>query len=117
MIPNSIVYPYNFVNRRGIPLIESAGTEVTTTNVVISIANRAFRFLDDRGVFLFRMNQEIPAAGTALPVMFSWTGFQQKFTQNVTLVGGAAATGANLADTGVYLVYYDKAANLIQLIS
>ena len=117
MIPNSIVYPYNFVNRRGIPLIESAGIEVTDTNTVITIANRAFRFLDDRGVFLFRQNQTIPAGGAALPVIFSWTGFSQSFTQPVTLLGGTAATGTNLTPTGVYLIYYDKAANLIQLIS
>lgn len=117
MIPNSIVYPFNFVNRRGIPLIESAGVEVTDTNSVITIANRAFRFLDDRGVFLFRLNQTIPAGGDTLPVIFSWTGFSQTFTQQVTLLGGDNATGANLAETGVYLVYYDKAANLIQLIT
>lgn len=117
MVPNSIVYPYNFVNRRGIPLIESAGVEVTTTNSVVTIANRAFRFLDDRGVFLFRLNQAVPAGGATLPVIFSWTGFSTTFTQAVTLIGGDPATGADLAQTGVYLVYYDKAANVIQLMT
>jgi len=73
MIPNSVVYPYNFVNRKGIPLIESSAVEVTDTNVIITIANRAFRYLDDRGVFLFRLNQAVPTG--ALPVIFSWTGF------------------------------------------
>ena len=115
MIPNSIVYPYNFVNRRGIPLIESSSVEVTDTNVIITIANRAFRYLDDRGVFLFRLNQAVPTG--ALPVIFSWTGFTQTFTQAVTLLGGDAATGADFVSAGVYLVYYDKAANLIQMIT
>lgn len=117
MIPNSIVYPYNFVNRRGIPLIESSSIEVTAENTVITIANRAFRFLDDRGVFLFRLNQAIPTGGTTLPVIFSWAGFTQTFTQPVTIIGGSPATGADIAEAGIYLVYYDKASNLIQLIN
>lgn len=117
MIPNSIVYPFNFINRRGIPLIESASAEVTDTQVVITITNRAFRFLDDRGVFLFRLNQPIPAGGEALPIIFSWTGFLQTFTQPLTITGNAAATGDQLGGTGIYLVYYDKACNLLQLMT
>lgn len=117
MIPNSVVYPYNFVNRRGIPLIESAGVTVNDDNVVITIANRAFRFLDDRGVFLFRLNQAIPEGSDTLPVVFSWTGFLQSFTQPLTLVGGANATEEELEGTGVYLIYYDKSCNLLQLMT
>lgn len=116
MFPNSIVYPYNFVNRRGTPLLESTAVETTDTNVVITIANRAFRFLDDRGVFLFRLNTEIPAAGDALPVIFSWTGFTQTFTQALTTTGGAAATGTSFSGPGVYQIYYDKTANLLQIL-
>lgn len=112
--PNSVVYPYNFVNRRGIPLIESSGIETTDTQVIINIANRAFRFLDDRGVFLFRLNQ--PIEGT-LPIIFSWTGFQQTFTQPLTLVGNVEATATNLSESGIYLIYYDKAANVLQLMT
>ena len=117
MIPNSVVYPYNFVNRRGIPLIESAGIEATDTQVTITITNRAFRFLDDRGIFLFRLNQAIPEGSEALPVVFSWTGFMQSFTQPLTLVGGTAATGEQLTGAGVYVIYFDKAANILQLVS
>lgn len=115
MVPNSIVYPFNFVNRRGIPLIESSNVEVTDANTVITIANRAFRFLDDRGVFLFRLNQAAPTG--VLPVLFSWTGFSQNYTQPVTLLGGEPATGADFVEAGVYLIYYDKSANLIQMIT
>lgn len=117
MFPNSIVYPFNFVNRRGIPLIESAGITVTEDNITITIANRAFRYLDDRGVFLFRLNQAIPEGSDALPVVFSWTGFMQTFTQPITLIGGAAATGAEFEGAGVYMIYYDKSCNLLQLMT
>ena len=114
--PNSVVYPFNFVNRRGIPLIESAGIETTDTQVVITIANRAFRFLDDRGVFLFRLNQALPDSST-LPIIFSWNGFMQTFTQPLTLINNEPATAAQLTGSGVYMIYYDKAANLLQLMT
>lgn len=117
MIPNSVVYPFNFVNRRGISLIESSAVTADTENVAITIANRAFRYLDDRGVFLFRLNQAIPTDAAALPIVFSWSGFTQTFTQPLTVVGGDAATGAQLTGTGVYLVYYDKASNTLQLMT
>lgn len=117
MVPNSIVYPFNFVNRRGISLIESSAVTADTENVTITIANRAFRYLDDRGVFLFRLNQAIPTASAALPIIFSWTGFTQTFTQPLTLVNAAPATGAELTGPGVYLVYYDKASNTLQLMT
>lgn len=115
--PNSVVYPFNFVNRRGIPLIESAGVEATDSQVTITIANRAFRFLDDRGVFLFRLNQAIPEGFDDAPIVFSWTGFMQTFTQPLTLIGNNPATEEEMEGTGIYLIYYDKTANLLQLMT
>jgi hypothetical protein len=100
-------YPFNFANRNGIPMIESTSVEVTTTNVVIKIPNRAFRFLNGTGLILFRLNTEI--TNTTLPIIFS----SNDFTQSLTLVGGVNATGADIAATGIYLIYYDKGANLM----
>ena len=102
-------YPFNFANRNGIPMIESTNVTTTDTNVVISIPNRAFRFLSGTGLILFRLNTEI--TGT-LPIIFS----SNEFTQPLTSVGGTAVTGADLAGTGVYLIYYAKDANLMQLV-
>ena len=106
-------FPMNFCNRMGIPLIESANVEVTDTNVVITLADRSFRWLNQKGTILFRLNQEIPAAGATLPVVFS----VNDFTQSLTNVGGAAITGSNLPGMGVYFIYYDKDANLMQLLT
>lgn len=103
-------FPFNFANRNGIPMIESNSVEVTTTNVVINIPNRAFRFLNGTGLLLFRLNTEI--TNTALPIQFS----SNSFTQLLTTVGGTGATGTNMASTGIYLIYYDKNSNLMQLI-
>ena len=47
-------YPFNFSNRRGIPMLESTSVEVTDTNVVLNLPNRAFRGLNDHGIILFR---------------------------------------------------------------
>lgn len=104
-------YPFNFANRMGIPMIESTNVQVTDTNVVINIPNRAFRFLNGTGLILFRLNTEI--TNTTLPILFS----SNEFTQPLTLVGGDAATGTNISQIGVYLIYYAKNANLMQLIS
>jgi len=104
-------YPFNFANKMGIPMIESSSVSVTDTNVVINIPNRAFRFLSGTGLILFRLNTEI--TNTTLPILFS----SNEFTQPLTLVGGVAATGADIAAVGVYIIYYDKNSNLMQLIT
>ena len=104
-------YPFNFANRNGIPMLESNSVTVTTENVVISLPNRAFRFLNGTGLILFRLNTGI--TNTSLPIIFS----SNEFTQPLTLVGGDVATGTVLSDTGIYLIYYDKNANLMQLMT
>lgn len=104
-------YPFNFANRNGIPMLESTSVETTTTNVVINIPNRAFRFLNGTGLILFRLNTEI--ADATLPILFS----SNEFTQPLTLIGGTAATGSDFSAVGVYLIYYDKNSNLMQLIA
>ena len=106
-------YPINFSNLRGIPLIASTSVNVTDTNVVIGIPRRAFRGLADSGIFAFRLTQEIPAAGATLPVSFS----SADFLQGLTLVGGTNATGDNITSTGVYLIWYDKCASSMQLLT
>lgn len=118
MFNDSVKYPFNFVNRRGIPLIESSSVTTDDTNAIINISNNAFRFLETRGIFLFRLNTEIPTAAATLPIIFSWTGLNgQSRTQSLTIVGGDPATATQLSGTGVYIIYYDKSANILQLIS
>ena len=103
-------YPFNFANRNGIPMLESNSVITDSTNVIISIPNRAFRFLNGTGLILFRLNTEI--TNTSLPILFS----SNEFTQPLTTVGGEAATGANFSAVGIYLIYYDKNSNLMQIV-
>ena len=104
-------FPFNFANKMGIPMIESSSVTVTDTNVLVNIPNRAFRFLNGTGLILFRLNTEI--TNTTLPILFS----SNDFTQPLTLVGGTAATGTDFSAVGIYIIYYDKNANLMQLIN
>lgn len=106
-------YPFNFSNRLGIPMIESGNVTATDTNVVINIPNRAFRFLNGTGLILFRLNTAIPTGSETLPIVFS----SNEFTQPLTLVGGNSATGAEVSGTGIYLIYYAKDCNVMQLIN
>jgi hypothetical protein len=95
-------------------MLESSSVTVGTDSVVITLPNRAFRWLNDKGVVLFRLNQPIPEGTTeTLPVVFS----SNDFTQPLTNVGGTAITVAQVTGTGVYLIYYDKNANLMQLLT
>ena len=106
-------YPFNFSNRNGFPMIESTNITVNTDNVVIGIPKRAFRFLNGNGVILFRLNTALPDNAGTLPILFA----SSEFTQPLTLVGGASATAEQLSGAGVYLIYYDKGANLLQLMT
>ena len=106
-------FPVNFSNLRGIPMIASSSVEVTTDNVVIGVPKRVFRGLADSGIVAFRLTQEIPAGGAALPVLFS----SNEFLQTLTVVGGTPATGAQITPVGVYLIWYDKCASTMQLLT
>lgn len=106
-------FPVNFSNLRGIPMIASTSVEVTTDNVVIGIPRRAFRGLADSGILAFRLTQAIPAGGAALPVVFS----SADFLQQLTVVGAIPATGAQITPAGVYLIWYDKCASSMQLLT
>lgn len=106
-------YPFNFANRLGIPLIESTNITVNEANVVIGIPRRAFRMLNSNGIILFRLNTELPTSAGTLPILFA----SNEFTQPVTLIGGDAATAEQLNGTGIYIIYYDKSCNLLQLMT
>lgn len=106
-------FPFNFANRNGIPMIESSNVTVNDTNVIINIPNRAFRFLNGTGLILFRLNTVIPETANSLPILFS----SNSFTQPLTLTGGVAATGEQMNGTGVYLIYYAKNSNVMQLMT
>jgi hypothetical protein len=40
-----------------------------------------------------------------------------EFLQTLTTVGGTPATGTQITPTGIYLVWYDKCASTMQLLT
>ena len=110
----STFYPINFCNRNGIPMMETSSVTVNDTNVTFTLTNRSFRFLNDKGILLFRLNQVIPS-GTdeSLPIIFSTNDFDVPLVN----IGGTPITVGLMSLPGVYLIYYDKYANLLQLMT
>lgn len=105
-------WPYQYTNINGIPAIQSRGVKVTADAV-----NFTFRPDWDRnpfrGLILVNIVDEIPSGtDTSLPITFTMAGN----TSNVTVAGGANLTVADFSGTGVYLVYYDRFSNVLQLI-
>ena len=105
-------FPWQYVNINGIPTIK-------TQTVVVSDTAVTFKFAPDfdgrpfRGLILVYISEAIPTGTTAtLPVQFSMAGT----TSNVTVAGGAVVTVADLPGTGIYLVYFDRWADILQLI-
>jgi hypothetical protein len=95
-------------------MIESTSVTVGTDNVVFALPDRVFRWLNNKGVILFRLNQQIPTGTTdTLPIVFS----ANDFTQPLTNLGGEAITVAQIPSTGIYMIYYDKDSNLMQLLT
>lgn len=95
-------------------MMETSSITVNEDNVVFTLTNRSFRFLRSQGLMLFRLNQAIPeGTTTTLPIVFSSNGFEQGLTN----VGGTPITVAQLSNPGVYLIFYDKCANLMQLMT
>ena len=105
-------YPYQYININGIPTIK-------TQTVVVSDTAVTFKFAPDfdgrpfRGLILVYISEAIPTGTTTtLPVQFSMAGT----TSNVTVAGGATVTVADVPGVGIYLVYFDRWADTLQLI-
>lgn len=107
------VWPFQYVNQRGIPTIKSQGVTVSATSVDFKF-NPDWNSRPFRGLLLVYLADEIPTGTTTtLPIRFSMAGT----TSNVTVAGGANLTVADLPGVGVYLFYYDRFSDTLQLLN
>ena len=105
-------WPFQYVNINGIPTIQSRSVTVSETSVDFKF-NPDWNSRPFRGLLLVYLADEIPTGTTTtLPIRFSMAGT----TSNVTLAGGANLTVADLPGTGVYLFYYDRFSDTLQLL-
>ena len=104
-------WPFQYSNINGVPRIKSRKVTVGTETV-----DYGFRPDWDLNAFsglLLVYLTDLPEGTTeTLPVRFIMAGN----TQNVTLAGGTNATVANFPNPGVFLVFYDRIDNILQLI-
>jgi hypothetical protein len=106
-------FPRQYVNINGIPTVKSQ-------NVIVSDTSVDFKFNPDwdrrpfRGLLLVYLSEAIPeGTTTTLPIRFSMAGI----TSNVTMAGGDNLTVADLPGVGVYLVYYDRFTDILQILN
>lgn len=109
------INPYNYMaNRAGIPRIQATGVTVGTASVQYTFDAREYFARDYSGLVLVRVNAAIPAGTTTtLPIVFTSSAGEQA----VTAYNGAAVTVANVAGTGIWLMYYDREAGTLQMLT
>lgn len=105
-------FPAQYSNINGIPNIKSRRVTVGTETVDFGF-NPDWDRNPFRGLLLVYL-VDLPSGTTdTLPVRFVMAGN----TVNLTLAGGANATVADVPNPGIFLVFYDRVDNILQLIS
>lgn len=103
------------VNQLGIPTVSSNSVTVGTTQVAFDFNNHPTVGQPFRGLVIVRLNQPIPTGTTTtLPIVFTSDN-----SNTVSLVGfnGDTITVADIAGTGIYLVFVDNQSNTVNLLT
>lgn len=103
-------------NRVGIPCLEVMSINVTDTNVVFNFAEHPFFRNNFQGLFLVRNLQTFTAPASPLPVQFATIGVPgtEIAAKNV---GNVDLLSTDFDNTGIYIFFYDRPTNTLQLIS
>ena len=110
-----MINPIFYVNRNGIPTLDSQGVTVTATDVQFSFRNHRYVGAPYRGLVIIRLSQAIPTGTTAtLPIVFTSEGNSPRA---LTGYNGDPITVGDLPGTGVYLVWYDQSSGVLQLMT
>lgn len=106
--------PYQYINKRGIPTIKSTGVNIGTDAVTFTFNADTSYGNPFRGLLLVYLANSITSGTTTtLPIKFS----SSAGTKAVTTNSGADWTVADVAGEGVYLFYYDRVADVLQIIA
>lgn len=105
--------PFRIVNRNGEAYVVSSGVSVTADAVVFGFPAHSFAGRNYIGTVYVELAQAIPdGTTTTLPIVFETNGVQQA----VTTYNGEALTVADVSGTGVYVLWYDKQTNRLQVL-
>lgn len=110
-----ILPAYINVNRSGIPALRSLSVAVTATQVSFDFNNHRNIGAPFRGLLIVNLAQAVPDGTTAtLPVVFTSDGGN---AQPLTTFNGDPVTAAEIAGTGIYLVWYESQTDTLQLLT
>lgn len=111
-----MLLPINInVNRGGIPCLRSTAVTVTATDVRFDFNSHPNVGGPFVGLVIVQLPQPIPAGTTdTLPVVFTT---ETGNPANVTTFDGANITAADIAGTGIYLLWVDTQSGVVQLLT
>lgn len=106
--------PYQYINKHGIPTIKSTSVTIGTDAVTFNFNADTSYGNPFRGLLLVYLANTITSGTTTtLPIKFS----SAAGTKNVTTNSGVNWTVADVGGEGVYLFYYDRVADVLQIIN
>lgn len=112
---STLLPPFINVNVNGIPALSSLSVSVSATQVAFDFNNHRNVGAPFRGLLIIRLAQAIPTGTTdTLPIVFTSAGGN---AQPLTTYNGDAVTVADIAGTGVYLVWFESQTNTLQLLT
>ena len=111
-----MLLPFNInVNVNGLPCLRSTAVTVSTTEVRFDFNSHRNVGRPFVGVVVVQLAQAIPdGTTTTLPIVFTTEGGNPA---NLTTYDGANVTVADIAGTGIYLVWVDTQSGVVQLIT
>ena len=102
-------------NVNGIPAISSNSITVGATAVSYDFNNHRTVNGPFRGIIIVRLNQTIPTGTTdTLEIQFTTNSGNAK---TLTKYNNEAVTVADVAGTGIYLVWYESSSDTLQLLT
>lgn len=109
-----IVYPYQYINKGGIPTLKSTEVKVNGTTSVDYVFDADIYTRPYRGLILVYLAQALPTgADTALPIRLVF----ESTSSIVTAYDSAEYTVGDFNGTGVYLLYCDQRTDTMQLLN
>ncbi len=109
------IAPYFFCNKNGIPCIESQSANLTTTSCTYMFKNHPFLNNNYQGFVAVKIAQKVTAPSTAVPVMFDTIGATSPI--QVKTRDNTAVDTTDINAVGVYLCFFDRSTNTLQLIA
>lgn len=106
----------NFVNKLGIPALETINATLTTTGETFYFNRHPAFDIYFQGIFLVKVSGSETAPETAVPIYFDSVGSTSTKTQ-VYNSAGTEITTATWPGDGIYLFFYDKSTDMLRLLT